>query len=57
MFFCYMGCRPVQGAAIDATYSHPHLELFFKERDQIIAETGTVSMGLGMAHLLIEYML
>lgn len=57
MFFCYMGCRPVQGAAIDATYSHPHLELFFKERDQIIAETGTVSMGLGIVHLLIEYML
>ncbi|WP_413522444.1 alpha-keto acid decarboxylase family protein [Photobacterium phosphoreum] len=51
---CYMGYRPVQAAAdaaIDAAYLYPRLEQFFKEGDQIIAETGTVSMGLGMAHL------
>ena len=49
-----MGYRPVQAAAdaaIDTAYLYPRLEQFFKEGDQIIAETGTVSMGLGMAHL------
>ncbi|PSU19955.1 indole-3-pyruvate decarboxylase [Photobacterium kishitanii] len=51
---CYMGYRPTQvsaDSAIDAASLYPRLEQFFKEGDQIIAETGTVSMGLGMAHL------
>ena len=51
---CYMGYRQAQvvaDAAIDAASLYPRLEQFFKNGDQIIAETGTVSMGLGMAHL------
>ena len=51
---CYMGYRPVDvvaDAAINAASLYPRLEQFFKEGDQVIAETGTVSMGLGMARL------
>ncbi|HIF9064263.1 TPA: alpha-keto acid decarboxylase family protein [Photobacterium damselae] len=36
---------------ITAESLYPTLESFFKEDDQIIAETGTISMGLGLAHL------
>lgn len=37
--------------AISATSLYPKLAHFFRQEDQIIAETGTVSMGLTMAHL------
>ncbi len=36
---------------ITAASLYPRWENFFKENDQIIAETGTISMGLGMAKL------
>ena len=57
---CYMGYSHLEPAAntennhndlITAHSLYPRLETFFKEDDQVIAETGTISMGLGLARL------
>lgn len=53
-YSCFMGLQASNHGGDDlitAASLYPRLEHFFKEGDQIITETGTISMGLGMAHL------